>query len=222
MAPTQKTDHESPVRQARGAKDWDFIRRTCALTGNGGEPIGEERFKFFAKVWVDPYASLCPQWGYVLESDTLEKPVGYLTGCSATEAFERQRRVHSDLGLFRGLLVARRPLTSDERRFYRRFMKSDVGPEKAFGKKFLRHLYDHYPAHLHMNLLPEARGSGGGTLLFKRYWSDLNRAGVRGLHVFCGEKPVSFYQRQGMIILKRIEYRPEVFVYALGLKNDSR
>lgn len=57
-----------------------------------------------------------------------------------------------------------------------------------------------FPAHLHINLAPEARGRGIGRELVERFARDVARAGVPGFHVVTGaaSRNVSFYQRCGL------------------------
>ena len=37
---------------------WPPIRAICYRTGNNGEPIAEDRWEFFAKVWIEPYEKI--------------------------------------------------------------------------------------------------------------------------------------------------------------------
>lgn len=58
-----------------------------------------------------------------------------------------------------------------------------------------------YPAHLHIDLLPETQGQGLGRALIETLFAELRRRGVRGLHL--GMDPentgaAAFYERLGM------------------------
>lgn len=57
-----------------------------------------------------------------------------------------------------------------------------------------------FPAHLHINLAPEARGRGIGRELVERFAHDVAAAGVPGFHVVTGaaSRNVSFYRRCGL------------------------
>ncbi len=57
-----------------------------------------------------------------------------------------------------------------------------------------------FPAHLHINLAPAARGQGIGRRLVERFADDVSRAGLPGLHVVtgAGSRNVSFYRRAGL------------------------
>ena len=58
-----------------------------------------------------------------------------------------------------------------------------------------------YPAHLHIDLLPETQGQGLGRRLIETLFAELRRRGVKGLHL--GMNPentgaAAFYERLGM------------------------
>lgn len=60
-------------------------------------------------------------------------------------------------------------------------------------------LYERFPAHLHINLHPEAQGLGIGQKLFTA-WEGLVCNKVIGLHIMTGpeSRNVSFYRRLGL------------------------
>lgn len=57
-----------------------------------------------------------------------------------------------------------------------------------------------FPAHLHINLAPDARGSGIGGRLVERFAEQVAENGLPGLHVVTGanSRNVSFYRRCGL------------------------
>lgn len=64
----------------------------------------------------------------------------------------------------------------------------------------LAELTAQFPAHLHINLAPAARGLGIGRRLVERFAGDVGRAGLPGFHVVTGahSRNVSFYRRAGL------------------------
>lgn len=70
----------------------------------------------------------------------------------------------------------------------------DIGYFAAF-----KELTRRFPAHLHVNLLPDARGAGIGGQLVARFVSDAANAGAPGVHVVTsrGARNVGFYARNG-------------------------
>lgn len=65
--------------------------------------------------------------------------------------------------------------------------------------KTFAHLTQAYPAHLHVNLAPEHRSAGIGSLLIELFCEDARRAGAPGVHVMTGRfaRNVGFYDRNG-------------------------
>ena len=61
------------------------------------------------------------------------------------------------------------------------------------------HLYEKYPAHLHINFHPEARGMGLGSLLVNHFCQFLIDRKIKGVHLITSKeaKNVSFYERLG-------------------------
>jgi ribosomal protein S18 acetylase RimI-like enzyme len=58
-----------------------------------------------------------------------------------------------------------------------------------------------YPAHLHIDLLPETQGQGLGRRLIETLFAELERRGVPGLHLGMDPENVgaaAFYERLGM------------------------
>ncbi|MFC8526072.1 GNAT family N-acetyltransferase [Nocardia sp. NPDC057227] len=122
-----------------------------------------------AAVYLTPYFELEPESLFVAVSGG--ELVGYLAGCVDTAAFpseeERMRRAIGDHRLF----VKRGPLA-----FFARAGIDAMRPGPAAGE-----LDDpRYPAHLHINLVPEARGTGAADALMARWFARLEQAGAPG------------------------------------------
>jgi hypothetical protein len=76
---------------------------------------------------------------------------------------------------------------------------------------------------LHVNLLKPFRSSGVGAQLVETFCSDLSERSVPGLHLYCGDGPLAFYQKNGFEILTSIRFKPQgsskvLPVHALGRK----
>ncbi len=222
------------IRTGLDRADWEFVREVCCRTGDAGEPLADRaRWKFFGEQWVGPYEKLRPEWTLIAEEGAGEgmRRLGYLTGCPDTRRFDREKCWIFDLPLDLRIRLGGFPPSSDTERFLSRFEGSfrrpprNPGPETMFR---LRHgalahskILERYPAHLHMNLLPEARGKGIGRQLVDAYRAALGERGVPGIHLYCGPKPREFYLRCGFQPLDEIEFKPGVSIYRLGLRIDS-
>lgn len=72
------------------------------------------------------------------------------------------------------------------------------------GIKYFLHLYDQFPAHLHINFHPDARGLGLGSILVRYYLDFLQERGVEGVHLITSPeaKNVNFYRRLGFVYVE--------------------
>jgi GNAT superfamily N-acetyltransferase len=87
---------------------------------------------------------------------------------------------------------------------------SDVGYFRDFA-----HLTPTYPAHLHINLAPEARGQGIGARLIEAFAAHARVTAVPGMHVVTGaaSRNVRFYAACGFTEAGRLETaKPIVFL----------
>ncbi len=69
-----------------------------------------------------------------------------------------------------------------------------------------RQVMGHYPAHLHINFSPEARGLGLGSLLLVEFERRLKSHSIPGVHLVTGatERNVGFYNKNGYLEASRI------------------
>jgi GNAT superfamily N-acetyltransferase len=197
------------------APDWRAISALCCRTGNDGREIDRNRWDFFARLWVEPYERLCPEWSYVAAAGDVI--VGYLTGCPDSRAFARSKYWRITLPLLLDIARGRYSYFTnrDSRVFVRRFCRFEKWPEQVFSREIQAAIRRTYPAHLHMNVAAAGRRTGIGTKLIDRYLADLHGAGVRGVHLHCGAGPLQFYRRRGFEQLGSILFHGAQ-VYALG------
>jgi hypothetical protein len=208
------------------SSDWIKIREICCATGSAGQPIDPSRNPFFGELWTRPYRDSKHCFNYVVQTDE-RLTAGYLTGCADTRALEQERFFRVILPLALGILVKRYAWNSDTKRFLRQLFHLEKTPQDQFkeeyGKDFLIQLEQDYPAHLHVNLLKPFRSSGVGAQLVEAFCADLSEHSVKGVHLYCGDGPLAFYQKNGFEILASIQFKPHgsskvLPVHALGRK----
>lgn len=159
------------------APDRPAIRRIAWETGDSGNPphqwFGDP--ELFADLITRYYTDLEPQSAWVLECDG--RITGYLTGCTDTHQFLRAMGRHI---LPRAIFSAlRRRLFLDERT--RRWIRLNL--PLWLNPRTRRHLpLATHPAHLHINLLPEARGENAGRELLELYLEKIPRSKIPGIH----------------------------------------
>ncbi|WP_310245174.1 GNAT family N-acetyltransferase [Microbacterium trichothecenolyticum] len=148
----------------------------------------------WAEIFVLPYAARHPEFAFVVETDD-ERVVGYVVGTPDSAAFEDWFQ------------------TEWWPRFAERWPKPQGDPLPASVSRqdgIVRYAYarrggaqpfgDAYPAHLHIDLLPETQGQGLGRRLIETLEAALRDAGVRGLHLVASADntgAIAFYPRVG-------------------------
>ena len=200
-------------RKGKEARDWDAVYDLCCRTGNNGQPVSPKRWDFFGRLWVGPYEKIFPRWTYVAEAGKVV--VGYLTGCPDSHGFAKAKLWRFELPLLVDICRGRYSGNGDARRFIKQFFGLEGKAERIFPRALRRTLQRDYPAHLHMNIEANWRGSGVGTKLIEHFFADLHNAGIAGVHLYCGADPLEFYLRRGFTELGRSQFRGAP-VYVLG------
>lgn len=141
-------------------------------------------------VFAVPYVERHPDLSWVVESDD-ERVIGYIVATDDTDAFETWFRDE-----WWPQFTSRFPRPSEER------SREDGIVEYAYRRAPGREPNaERYPAHLHIDLLPETQGQGLGRRLIDTLFAELRRRGVPGLHLGMDPKntgAAAFYERLGM------------------------
>jgi len=160
------------------AGDREAVREVCWQAAASDAVVGrsyEDRAS-----WVDIYTSYYtddePESCFVaVSAKDPARVVGYLLGCADT------RRVRSEFQIALRHNITRflwaRPKTA---RFWWRAGWDAVRDSWGTGRPALD--LDRYPAHMHCNLLPEARSRGVAMALFEAFHDYLRGRGVAGAH----------------------------------------
>jgi GNAT superfamily N-acetyltransferase len=170
----------------------DIAYRT-GFMGESSEAFWRHR-KSSAAIWIAPYLEGEPESTFVA---TVEgNVVGYLTGCVDTEHFKGPDAVMMRNILWYWLLY--RPGVAG---FLWRAMLDRVRDRWRGHKAISGELHDpRWPSHLHMNLLPEARGKGLGRALMERWFERLKTVGSPGCHLGViaeNQRAVGFFTAMG-------------------------
>jgi ribosomal protein S18 acetylase RimI-like enzyme len=171
--------------------DRDAVYEVCVRTGDaGGDATGKYRNDdLLPDIFAGPYLYLEPELAFVL--DDRGRAVGYVLGTADTARFVSRYR--SD---WLPTLAGR----------YREPVGPPVSPEEQFVAQLYhpeRMLLDQlacYPAHLHIDLLPDYQRSGFGRGLIRAFLDALAQEGARGVHlVVAGSNTGAheFYRRVG-------------------------
>ncbi|AEV82756.1 GCN5 family acetyltransferase [Actinoplanes sp. SE50] len=178
----------SATIRAYRSSDLDAIYDICVRTGDAGRDARGKHSsdRLLGDIWAAPYVILEPEHAHVLDDGT-GRAVGYIIGTADTEKFVRRYR---DEWL---------PATAD------RLTGGDPRDELMLSlhrrpERMLHPALAAYPAHLHIDLLPEWQGRGQGRGLMAAFLAGLRAAGVSRVHL--GMSPenqgaYAFYHRLG-------------------------
>jgi ribosomal protein S18 acetylase RimI-like enzyme len=166
------------------------LSRVCLLTGDsGGDATGKyEDDTLLADIFLLPYLRLEPDYAHVLELGG--RAVGYLVATPDSAAFA-ERYEREWLPGFAAAHPLVEPAVTPTQVLVRLGHSTAhlVGPDHAL-----------YPAHLHIDLLPEGQGAGWGRRLIGTLLRQLRDAGVPGVQLGVGERNTgaqAFYRRLG-------------------------
>lgn len=161
------------IRKYRDA-DRSQVRSICFQTGLFGDPVESVYgdLESFADMFTAYYTDCEPENAWVVaRNDDDRVIVGYLLGCMDSRKAWDPTVVAARHILRRGLLFRR-----STARFYWRLVADVV---RDLGVHRTKIDFDKYPAHDHIDLLPEARGAFGAAL-FEKFHDEMLAKGVRG------------------------------------------
>ena len=172
-------------------EDRDALYDICMRTGDaGGDARGVYRDQdLLPDLFAGPYATLEPDLAFVLDDGG--RAVGYVVGTSDTERFVREFRAE-----WLPTVADRHPLPGGE-----------PGTPDAVMTAFLHQpelmlnpALAEYPAHLHIDLLPDYQGRGYGRTLLTTLFAALDKAGAKRVHLVMSTANTgarAFYDRVG-------------------------
>lgn len=168
-------------------KDYKNVQFVC-LNSEGPDDVPDEDFaQFILCTFCNYYIDNEPENCFVI--DDSGKAVGYII---CAEDYDRYEKIFNERYL---------PLTKQygEKRYD--WAKSSSYLQKKFKSE--------YPAHLHIDLLPEYQRMGLGRKLVDTLREHLSAKGVDGVCLTCGgknENAQKFYKKCGFTLLHADEY----------------
>jgi GNAT superfamily N-acetyltransferase len=189
--------------------DEPALSEICVRTGDaGGDATGlYSSDDLLGAIFVLPYVARHPDYAWVVESDD-GRVIGYVVGAPDTQAFDAWFR-DEWWPRYHEQFPPPTHLESEEDHIidgaYRR--ASDPSPGTA----------SDYPAHLHIDLLPETQGQGFGRALIETLMDRLRDAGVPGVHLVASARnagAAAFYPRVGFTLLPS---EPSILVFVRRL-----
>ena len=171
--------------------DREALQDICYLTGYMGDSAAYfwRHRPSFVEVWTSYYLDHEPESVYVAIKD--DSVVGYLTGCLDTTMAKSDTILQSAIIKY-GLLF--RPGTAG---FFWRAIFDGIKDKHGATGEFID---ARWPAHLHINLLPVARGTGLGAAFMESWMERLRQSGSSGCHLGTlveNTRAVLFFEKMG-------------------------
>ncbi|MBB5019651.1 ribosomal protein S18 acetylase RimI-like enzyme [Chitinivorax tropicus] len=172
------------------AADLTTLYRICLLTGDQGLDASAQYSdpQLIGHVYAGPYAVLEPDSCYVLTQDG--QVVGYVIGAPDSARFHARCEESWFPSLRRRYPMPAEQDRSAEAQMIRALHRGHPPLPDTAG----------YPAHVHIDLLPEAQGLGWGRRLMQTLLDDFTRRSVPGVHlgVSAGnQRGLAFYRQTG-------------------------
>jgi len=177
-----------PYRAVDRSAVYDVCVRTAAAGGDARGVYSTD--DLMPDVFAGPYVDLEPDLAFVVLGENAgagERASGYIIGTADTRRFvERVRTawLPGFAGRYSVVTPADRPIVA-----------MGMHPERMLIAEV-----DEYPAHLHIDLLPQVQGRGYGRALVATLVAELRRRGVPGLHLMMDPANLgarAFYDRLG-------------------------
>jgi RimJ/RimL family protein N-acetyltransferase len=186
-----------PVVRPYEPRDRAAVRHVCFETGLMGDPVADQwrDSESFADLFSSYYTDHEPESAQVVEIDDVVE--GYLLGCVDSSRASSVASLAARHVVRRG--IAFRPGTAAT--VWRSV--GDVVTDLARRRITLAALDfadDRWPAHLHIDLLAPARGTGAAGTLVTRWLDSLRAADVPGCHLQTmaeNTRAISFFERMG-------------------------
>lgn len=188
-----------PVIREYRSTDLQKMYEICLRTGDSGKDASliYKDPMILGHFYAAPYAILQPEITSILAKD--EIAVGYIIGTDNSVKF--YERAESDWfpPLRKKYKLPDENDTSPDARIIRLIHKGHVPKPELLA----------YPAHLHIDILPDGQGKGMGRKLIEVFCNKLKEMKVPALHLEVGKRnlnAIQFYKKVGFHIIKEYEY----------------
>ncbi|NCN04478.1 MAG: GNAT family N-acetyltransferase [Spirochaetales bacterium] len=192
--------------------DLPYLYEICTLTGLRGGDAGADYddSRLLGHIFVGPYVEREPELTFTALVDGV--PMGYILGTADSRAFD---------GYFRQRWKPDLAQLYPKKKTYKPAQKQLLGRKIWTTNSDLPDFCPKYPAHLHIDILPDAQGQGIGRSLMEQFTQALAALGVGGFHF--GVDPLNsgalgFYHKLG---LEQIGAYPGVIYFGKLLKPGS-
>ncbi|WP_270365644.1 GNAT family N-acetyltransferase [Microbacterium algeriense] len=196
MSTEQRTGWEIRPARVDDPAEVDRLYAVCLRTGANGQDASAlfHDDRMLGDIFVGPYLALEPELAWVI-APRGGPAAGFVLGAADTEDFERTAE------------SVWWPGVRERHGLVGRDQEDALPPGEAAARKAIRQpprtpvaVTADYPAHLHIDLLPEAQGGGNGRRMIDTLLGALRARKVRGVHLGVGKgntAAIGFYRHLG-------------------------
>lgn len=177
-----------PYRPADREAMYEICVKTADAGGDASGILSDDRI--WGDIFAVPYVERHPDLAWVVESED-GRAIGYIVATDDTDAFNAWFRDEWWPAFHERFPRPAELVTREDRMIAYAYNRAPGIDENAA----------EYPAHLHIDLMPETQGQGLGRALVETLFAELTRRGVRGLHLGMDATNTgasAFYERLGM------------------------
>jgi ribosomal protein S18 acetylase RimI-like enzyme len=183
--------------------DIPYLYRICLQTGfNGSDASGYYADPFLiGQYYAAPYVFFSPEFSFVLVDKITRIPAGYILGTDDSPAFYTVRAKK----WLAGLEPQCRYTGNNKSEYEAALKKMILGAIQYTPSDEDKELAKEYPAHFHIDILPEMQHGGCGHELLMAFLIKLINKGVKGVHLGVdrnNENACRFYEREGFKIIQ--------------------
>jgi ribosomal protein S18 acetylase RimI-like enzyme len=198
------------------ASDLDDLYRICLQTGDSGEDATSmfEDPRILGHVFAAPYGLFEPSLAFVAEDEL--GVGGYVVGALDSKAFEKRLGTDWWPALRDRYSAPPSEIPSDQWTPDQRAAGFIHAPLKVPDD-----LAEHYPSHLHVNLVPRLQSQGLGRLLMDTLMCALREQESVGLHFFVwltNQRAIGFYRHLGFTMISA----EGPVIFAMDLRAAAR
>ncbi len=175
--------------------DLDALYDICLKTGDSGNDartLYSDRM-ILGHYFAAPYVAFEPSLCFIVDDNT--RPVGYILGTSDSLRYSRWAE-QQWFPLLRRRYASLPENFTERDRYLAGLIRKGYTPKEELGA---------YPAHLHIDILPEGQGGGNGRRLIDAFVGALKSKGVSALHLEVGKTnphAIAFYRHIGFHIIR--------------------
>ena len=182
-----------PYRPADRDDVFEICLRTAAGGGDATGVYSDD--SLMPEVFALPYVAYAPDLAFVVDDGSGRRALGYVIGVADTGAFVEWWKREWAPGFRERHPEPGAPTGRDPGFTEAQLLEAGYDPERMLIAEV-----DEYPAHLHIDLLPELQGQGFGRRLIDTLRAALAERGVPAVHLGMDAANVaarSFYDRLG-------------------------